>query len=890
MPFSVKKSNKAVSTSTQQQSTPARKLFQKLFCTSSAIKTKQSLVSATSHEDIPSDSSGSPLSKRSPSEQAGGFPSLSHETSICFDDEDGAQGFFPPPDLSRQFHMSDSMQNASLRQTPQGKRAALSSPQRLFESHDQAAILPMNNTPGLAIPTPQTKSTDYTVQTTVKAATFPHPLKTVSESPLVSKLFESSPARPAIPDDDEAFLPDDFAASPLATATGERTYSLQQVQEMIRQAEEQLRSELQAQHDQAMEDFEQAVESQLRQHGTQWKNDAEAEYRRLGSLLKEEQNRTLETEKELRQQTAQLHELQQEMDRAKSEDDSRIAELETKLSTDSEAARELYRYQMEEQIKAKQLELEALHDGDLEALQSRIAELEHELKEAAPRAAELETQLRDVRNQVDSSSVEEVILLKGEKAAHERQVQELKQQLVLKNETDKNLRTLLNEAQERAMQLEEKLSNETAELQKLKAEAKQKDADSSNKANESHDVSLLASQRDELLLKLKQKEDQAQEIDALTKQVTRELEAEIALEKSQRSSLQTEKDELSAQIALLEQKIEDLATQHLAECTEAKELAKRDMENELHQLKEIVLRKEQGNDSLRKRVADLQAKADADRMEYNHQVQAVRTEHAGEINELVSQLDLVEAEHKQGYETQVGLVKEKEAVIAALGTQFADAEARLEKESARSETLTAEIVMLTRELDRAKLETKNVQQQMRQLETDHKHALEEEELLRETACEEIRETTIQAAEAQYQTANDRFKKLKQGFDDANARISELEAEILVANNAREASKNKYEKRELDLRDELAKAKAAVAKNDLQASRNLRQARAELASYKEKEASLQSQLEAAQATSQSVQKTLAQVLSEKEKLNVEFLDMKSVCEDLLLEIENRQGQL
>ena len=61
-------------------------------------------------------------------------------------------------------------------------------------------------------------------------------------------------------------------------------------------------------------------------------------------------------------------------------------------------------------------------------------------------------------------------------------------------------------------------------------------------------------------------------------------------------------------------------------------------------------------------------------MTTNRQIRKVKAEHASESDELLTQLDLIEAETAQRFKNAEVAVTEKDAVITALGSQLADSE------------------------------------------------------------------------------------------------------------------------------------------------------------------------------------------------------------------------
>jgi uncharacterized protein (DUF3084 family) len=77
---------------------------------------------------------------------------------------------------------------------------------------------------------------------------------------------------------------------------------------------------------------------------------------------------------------------------------------------------------------------------------------------------------------------------------------------------------------------------------------------------------------------------------------------------------------------------------------------------------------------------------------------------------------------------------------------------------------------------------------------------------------------------------------------------------------------------------------AAATSELNASRKVKQYRSEVDKAQQAESELRKPLDEALSTSRSVQTTLAAVVSEKEKLIAENVEMKAVCEELMAMVE------
>jgi hypothetical protein len=201
-------------------------------------------------------------------------------------------------------------------------------------------------------------------------------------------------------------------------------------------------------------------------------------------------------------------------------------------------------------------------------------------------------------------------------------------------------------------------------------------------------------------------------------------------------------------------------------------------------------------EELLKRTAELEAQAQATIRNCEAQVRKVREDHANEIDELLSQLDLVEAEHTASSSEQDKALKGKDTIIAALGAQLAEIQNRLSAlEKSSSEQLRA-LEESREDMRLAKQETETWKSELEYLQAVHTKVLESELDKRKAAVEEAREETIREATDQFDNFNALYRTMTQHYKSAAARVKELETELLASQQAlEELSKDRASKLE-----------------------------------------------------------------------------------------------
>jgi hypothetical protein len=284
----------------------------------------------------------------------------------------------------------------------------------------------------------------------------------------------------------------------------------------------------------------------------------------------------------------------------------------------------------------------------------------------------------------------------------------------------------------------------------------------------------------------------------------------------------------------------------------------------------------------------LAAQSKQDKSDSERLLRELQQEHAKESDELLEQLDLVEAEHNERYHKLQLVVKEKDTVISAMGSQLADSESKYAGTSKKLNLLSQEVEALKILLQEATADVEASRQEIMKLSEDHLLAMKNEAVLREKACEEAREEMIQRAEKQFEERQEMYKTLKNQFNNSTSKISVLERDLRFAKKETEELKKRQEGREADLRDELAQSKAALASSQANMIRTEKSYLVALESAKTSEDQTKAKLEESQVVCDSVQRTLASLVAEKERLAAELIDMKQVCEELMAMVEGQSA--
>jgi hypothetical protein len=478
------------------------------------------------------------------------------------------------------------------------------------------------------------------------------------------------------------------------------------------------------------------------------------------------------------------HDEQLDLVKAQSKDESikKIKELHDEI----ERVRIKFEEEKNELIETSALE----HDQLQEELKNLQREHELELEKVRELArGEVDQEVQLLRAKLDKShhefEMEKFKILESS----EKECDDLRVKFVeMKQRYEQRLEDANEEGQHEAVK---EIAELKAQLEMLREENEGASSESAKKAAEERKklelyIHEMQGKREEDL------EDAKAELDVLQKKYH-----SVDVEKV---GLLRRIEELAAKLALLE-------VTHEVELESAKVQAKKEMEKELKSLEEYIENTKTGDSELLQKIAAMEAQTVADRKEYESQVRDVRAEHGAEIEEMLSQLDLVEAEADQRFTRTEKVVTAKDAVISALGSQLAEAQTRLNSFTERHDSMSRELEATHEEAQYAASGIERKNQEIQRMKVAHQQVLENELVLREKTCQDARDEMIARAEQQFAQANATYKKLKHEYDTAVVKLSGLEKDIKMAKKEVHEAKKKQESREFDLADELAQAKA-----------------------------------------------------------------------------------
>ena len=187
----------------------------------------------------------------------------------------------------------------------------------------------------------------------------------------------------------------------------------------------------------------------------------------------------------------------------------------------------------------------------------------------------------------------------------------------------------------------------------------------------------------------------------------------------------------------------------------------------------------------------------------------VRDEHTAQIDEMLSQLDLVEAEHNEHKAAMERALVEKDAIISALGSQLAEAQHQRELLESEIEKATGSLASTEEMLRQSQQVITELEGLLTELRAEHNRAIEEQCRKGQKHSEQVRNETIAAAEVQFQKANEHYMALRQEYDAASRKAGKLEMEVRMLRREAENAKSEAVSKEVALASELAQSKAGT---------------------------------------------------------------------------------
>ena len=354
--------------------------------------------------------------------------------------------------------------------------------------------------------------------------------------------------------------------------------------------------------------------------------------------------------------------------------------------------------------------------------------------------------------------------------------------------------------------------------------------------NQSHSEALISERKG-----FQEKIDQLEELLSRSREMNKAAQANIEIEHAKQlemakmtgeealRSLSTtcdqEKERWCSEIKILELRLSSLASAHSKEIDKIKvshdvevNVLNSDQEKRFEDLQDVLkLERNEALNRLREsssrekhlieKVSQLETDTEQARMNSQLREQELSKEHATEIDELISQLDLVEAESKKESNILEATMKQKDAIVAALGTQLAEASSRINKLDADHQTVVDTLTAAKCQAHQTEIKCATLVTEIERLKMENTNAMEQEKQKRNEACEKVRAEMITRAEEQFAKANVEYLRVKTEFEATVTKLGRIERELRVLSTKFEATKKEQATKEITMAAELAQSKA-----------------------------------------------------------------------------------
>lgn len=423
----------------------------------------------------------------------------------------------------------------------------------------------------------------------------------------------------------------------------------------------------------------------------------------------------------------------------------------------------------------------------------------------------------------------------------------------------------LKEERDKLLQQTENMKSEKDSLQK-NFEVDLDAALKVQRANHDKETETIRKENKESMIRLQEAQSQ---LELQLSQLQQQAQLQTNLSESERLS---QESILLQQTKNYELQLDDLRSQLLKQ----KETYEEQLQTQKGILtEEITTRITQ---SMTKKLEALEQQMSQMQTESETQISNIQNEHANEIEEMIAQLDEVEAEHERKLHDEILHVSsQKEIVITALSAHLAEERKKVED------------MILEQERYREIIEeTENTAQSYKvELEVcirEHEEILLEEKKNRRISEKKIEQDMRNAAEQQFNEANKIYLTLKREYDLVEEDNDRLTKEIKAVDSIVEGLKRESKNKEMEYMNEIAQLKAELATAQANQTRLDHEYSSEIESLKDSEQILKQKLEEATTNYTQVHMSLATVVSEKNKLEKENLELNSVCEELMAMVE------
>ena len=262
---------------------------------------------------------------------------------------------------------------------------------------------------------------------------------------------------------------------------------------------------------------------------------------------------------------------------------------------------------------------------------------------------------------------------------------------------------------------------------------------------------------------------------------------------------------------------------------------------------------------------------------------------AAEIDLLIQQLDEVEADFTIKLEAAETTIREKDAIIGAIGHNITE----LKAENARLREdlqLQKDVLEMTQQdLDRANGRLVEAREEIAQQAEKYEALIDQEVHRLESKAKQVEQDVVSQAQ-------DQFAEAKLAYDALLAQKNELKLERNNLSKQLQATKDESKKRETkaksteaDLMATIASLRAEVAAADARAISHQREHKVSSEEAEDRTRVLEEALERSERERMDMKKDWMAVRTKEERLTKENVELSALCEELMTIVEGANGE-
>ena len=264
--------------------------------------------------------------------------------------------------------------------------------------------------------------------------------------------------------------------------------------------------------------------------------------------------------------------------------------------------------------------------------------------------------------------------------------------------------------------------------------------------------------------------------------------------------------------------------------------------------------------------------------------QAAHVVDAAEIDLLIQQLDEVEADFHVRLEAAETTIREKDAVIGAIGHNMT--ELKSENAGLRQDLqLQKDVLEIARQdLDRTNGRLAEAREEIARQTEEYEALLEQEVRRLESKARQVEKDVVSQAQGQFAQAKRAYETLLVQRDQLKAERNDLSKQLQATRDESKKRDTKAKSTEADLMATIASLRAEVAAADARAMSHQREHKAASEEAEDRIRVLEEALERSERERGEMKKDWATVKTNEERLVRENAELSALCEELMVEME------